>query len=132
MDAKKEITMSIYNPVNWFEIPVEDLDRAKGFYESVFNLELSVNQMGPLQMAWFPMQEGATGATGTLVKGDGYQPSNSGTLVYLAVNNIEETLGKIESCGGKVLMPKMNIGEYGFYAHFEDCEGNRVALHAMS
>jgi len=122
--------MESTNPVNWFEIPVNDLTRAKKFYETVLGIKLSLNEMGPLQMAWFPMTEGLPGATGSLVKGEGYTPSTSGSLVYFTVKDLEETLGRVSAGGGKVLFPKMSIGEYGFIAHFEDSEGNRVALHA--
>lgn len=117
------------NPVNWFEIPVNDLDRAKAFYEAVLGVELALNESGPMKMAWFPMTMGATGAAGTLAKGEGYTPSKTGSLVYFHVDSIETTLKKIEDKGGKMLMPKVSIGEYGHIAHFEDCEGNRVALH---
>ncbi len=118
------------NPVNWFEIPVDDLDRAKKFYEAVLGIELSLNEMGPLQMAWFPMTEGIPGATGSLVKGEGYSPSASGSLVYFTVKDLEAAMVRVSAAGGKVLLPKMSIGEYGFIAHFQDSEGNRVALHA--
>ena len=120
------------NPVNWFEIPVNDLARARQFYETVFGLQLSLNEMGPMQMAWFPMTQGGAGATGTLMKADGYAPSHAGTLVYFSVTDIECTLAKVIANGGKTLMPKTGIGEYGYIAHFQDCEGNRVALHAMA
>lgn len=120
------------NPVNWFEIPVTDMERAKSFYEVVFETQLSIQDMGPLLMAWFPMEQGATGSTGTLVKHDQYTPSYAGTLVYFTVDSIEDTLARIQANGGKVLNPKMAIGQYGYVAHFEDSEGNRVALHAMS
>lgn len=123
--------MSKHNPVNWFEIPVEDMDRAKKFYEAAFSVELSLNQMGPAEMAWFPMVQEGSGAAGTLIKGESYSPSHAGTLVYLHVDDIEGTLTKIDELGGKTLQPKMSIGEYGFVAHFEDCEGNRVALHSL-
>ena len=119
------------NPVNWFEIPVNDLERARRFYESVLDVELAENEMGPLKMAWFPMAPGAPGAAGTLVEGSGYTPSHSGTLVYFHVDDIESTLAKIDGSGGKTLTPKTGIGEYGFIAHFEDSEGNRVALHSQ-
>jgi len=122
--------MEATNPVNWFEIPVDDLDRAKKFYETVLGIELSLQEMGPLQMAWFPMTEGLPGATGSLVKGEGYSPSTAGSLVYFTVKDLDETLGRVSAGGGKVLFPKTSIGEYGFIAHFEDSEGNRVALHA--
>jgi predicted enzyme related to lactoylglutathione lyase len=119
-------------PVNWFEIPAKDLKRAKAFYEHVLGVELSLNEMGPLKMAWFPMHQNAPGSTGSLVQADAYEPSHKGSMVYFSVASIEDALKKIESKGGKVLRPKMSIGEYGFVAHFEDCEGNRVALHATS
>jgi hypothetical protein len=117
------------NPVNWFEIPVDDLARAKSFYEKVLVIELSESEMGPNKMAWFPMEMGAAGATGTLIKGDGYKPSHDGSLVYLHVDEIDPTLDLINSSGGKTLMPRLDIGKHGFIAHFEDTEGNRVALH---
>ena len=120
------------NPVNWFEIPVNDLERAKQFYETVFGLQLSLNEMGPMKMAWFPMTQGGPGATGTLMKAEGYAPSHAGTLVYFTVTDIEGTLAKVNAHGGKTLLPKTGIGEYGYIAHFQDCEGNRVALHAMT
>jgi predicted enzyme related to lactoylglutathione lyase len=118
------------NPVNWFEIPVNNLERARRFYESVLGVTLSLNDLGPLKMAWFPMTQEGTGATGTLVKAESYVPSHAGTMVYFSVDDIEGTLTKVTTAGGKVLNPKMSIGEYGFVAHFEDCEGNRVALHS--
>ncbi len=119
-----------FNPVNWFEIPVNELDRAKKFYESALGIQMQIQEMGPLKMAWFPMLEGKPGATGTLVKANGYTPSHQGSLVYFSVGDIESTLKKIESQGGKTLNPKTSIGKFGFVAHFEDCEGNRVALHS--
>ena len=120
------------NPVNWFEIPVDDLERAKQFYETVFGLKLSLNEMGPMKMAWFPMTPGGSGATGTLMKSEGYAPSHAGTLVYFSVTDVEGTLAKVNANGGKTLMPKTGIGEHGYIAHFQDCEGNRVALHSKT
>jgi predicted enzyme related to lactoylglutathione lyase len=120
------------NPVNWFEIPVSDLSRAKAFYEGVLGVQLALNEMGPMKMACFPMTMGAPGAAGTLAQGEGYTPSKSGSLVYFHVESIEEALKKIEAQGGKTLMRKVSIGEWGHIAHFEDTEGNRVALHANS
>ena len=117
------------NPVNWFEIPVNDLAQAKQFYESVFGIELTEAEMGPNKMAWFPMEMGAMGAAGTLVQGNGYTPSHQGSLVYLHVDAIDNTLEAINASGGSTLMPRTSIGEHGFIAHFEDCEGNRVAIH---
>ena len=120
------------NPVNWFEIPVNDMERAKAFYEKAFGTELELVELGPATMAWFPMEAGAAGSSGCLMQGETYVPSHDGTMVYLSVTSIEETLGAIERAGGTVLNPKTSIGEYGFVAHFEDSEGNRVALHSES
>ena len=117
------------NPVNWFEIPVSDLGRAKAFYESVLGVEITETEMGPNRMGWFPMEMGAVGAAGTLIQGDGYTPSHEGSLVYIHVDQIDGTLKAIEGAGGTTLRPRVSIGEHGFIAHFEDSEGNRVALH---
>ena len=119
------------NPVNWFEIPVKDIGRARKFYEKVLGLELSPYDMEPFTMAFFPMTQGAQGATGSLIKGESYEPSHAGTVVYFSVDDIEETLRRINANGGKTLFPKKSIGQYGFIAHFEDTEGNRLALHSM-
>jgi len=120
------------NPVNWFKIPVKDLERAKKFYEAVIDNELSRSEIGQMKMAWFPMTDGAPGAAGALVKGEGYIPSHAGTLVFLQVKDIDTTMSRIRMHGGKVLLAKTGMGEFGFIAHFEDTEGNRIALHAHS
>lgn len=117
------------NPVNWFEIPVNDLAKAKTFYEAVFAVEFLETEMGPNKMGWFPMDMGAAGAAGTLIQGDGYTPSHDGSLAYINVDSIDPTLESINANGGKTLMPRMSIGAHGFIAHFEDTEGNRVAVH---
>ena len=120
------------NPVNWFEIPVTDMDRAKSFYEHALDIEVTIHEIGPNLMGWFPMQPDASGATGTLLKGDGYVPSHQGSVVYFSVPDIEEVLGRIEEKNGKTLVPKTSIGEHGWFAHFEDSEGNRLALHTAA
>ena len=118
------------NPVNWFEIPVNDLARATAFYEAVFQLTLTRTEMGNVTYASFPMEQGAAGSAGALVMTDDNTPSKSGTLVYLHVNDIESTLARVLENGGRILMAKTSIGKHGFMAHFEDSEGNRVALHS--
>lgn len=117
------------NPVNWFEIPVADMARAKKFYETTLGIQIAETEMGPNRMGWFPMEMGAAGSAGTLIQGDGRKPSHEGTLVYLHVDKIDPTLEAIQKAGGKPLMPRTSIGEHGFIAHFEDSEGNKVALH---
>lgn len=118
------------NAADWFEIPVTDLARAVKFYSRAFGVTLHEMDMGPAKMAMFPMEPGAPGAGGTLIQDEGYTPSKDGSLIYLAVTDIDATLQRVKEAGGKTLVPKMNIGEHGNVAHFEDSEGNRVALHS--
>lgn len=118
------------NPVSWFEIPVSDYKRAKSFYETILGVTLTDNDIGGSKMGWFPWDQGAPGSAGTIIQHEAYIPSHHGTMVYLSVDDIEATLEKIEANGGKTLLGKQSIGEYGFVAHFEDTEGNRVALHS--
>lgn len=118
------------NMVHWFEIPVNDLERAKAFYEHALGIEMQVMEMPGTQMAWFPMIEGGAGATGSLVKGETQKPSTDGCMVYFSVEDIEKTLEKVTEKGGKIVKPKMDIGDFGFYGHFEDSEGNLVGVHS--
>lgn len=121
------------NAVGWFEIPVVDMERAMKFYEAVLEVKLSRNQVGEIDMAWFPMQEGK-GAAGSLVfHKEWYKPSAEGVLVYFTAysGDLDHELARVEAAGGKVLMPKHPIGEHGKIAIFLDTEGNRVALHSM-
>jgi len=120
---------SFNNPVVWFEIPVTDLARARSFYATVLGVEITESEMGPAKMGYFPMEMNAPGAPGSLILSEGYRPSREGTVVYLHVEEIDPTLAAIEKAGGKTLVPRTDIGQHGFIAHFEDSEGNRVALH---
>lgn len=118
--------------VGWFEIPVNDMERAKTFYETVFNVEIKIVDFGGLQMGWFPDRGNVPGAQGTLIKQDSYIPSKEGTLVYFVSENVQNELDKIETAGGEIYQPKTQISpEHGYMAAFIDTEGNRVALHSM-
>ncbi len=124
------------NAVGWFEIPVTDMDRAIKFYETVLDLKLSRNQMGPLDMAWFPMTDASYGSAGSLVcHPEFYKPSTNGVVVYFTAHSgdLNNELSRVEEAGGKVLQAKTKISdEYGFMALLIDSEGNRVALHSRS
>lgn len=118
---------------NWFELPVTDMSRAKNFYQSIFNIKMGDSMdMGSASMCFFPFEADASGATGTLIKQESYIPSYQGALVYFSVEEINDVIPRIESNGGKIINPKTSIGEHGFVAHFEDSEGNRVALHQQA
>jgi predicted enzyme related to lactoylglutathione lyase len=120
------------NIANWFEIPVIDLDWASRFYEKVFDVKLSTpEELGNMKIAMFPYAEEGRGAAGSLTKGESYALSHAGTVVYFSLEDILETLRRVNANGGKTLLPKTPIGDYGYIAQFEDTEENRVAIHAM-
>ena len=120
-----------HNMVSWFEIPVNDMDKAKAFYEVVFNVKIDIQDFGGILMGWFPFDEKKPGATGTLIKQDSYIPSQEGTLVYFNCEDVANEISRVEAAGGKVLQPKTEISpEHGCMAVFLDTEGNRIALHS--
>jgi uncharacterized protein len=121
--------ISIMRPtVYYFEIPVNDLERAIFFYSAVFGCEFDRVDVDGNQMANFPSLEGGSGASGALAKGASYIPGTQGVRVYFDTENIDKTLANAVAAGGKVLYPKTSIGELGWVAEFEDSEGNCVAL----
>jgi len=121
------------NMVGWFEIPVNDMERAKAFYETAFKIEIQVVDFGGLQMGWFPSQGlEAYGSPGSLIKQESYIPSKEGTLVYFSCEDLQNELDRIEAAGGEIYQAKKQISpEYGYMGVFIDTEGNRVALHSM-
>ncbi|MEM7332753.1 MAG: VOC family protein [Chloroflexota bacterium] len=118
----------------WFEIPVLDINRAQQFYSTVLNSEIPLLDMTEQMGSMLGVLPDNGGVGGMLVQNSqfGYEPSTTGTLVYLALGDtdLNDTLAKIESAGGKVLMPKADMGERGFSAWIEDSEGNKVGLHS--
>lgn len=121
--------------LNWFEIPVRDLDRAQRFYETLLNRPLKREAMGPdTPMAIFPYDQ-AGGVGGCLFGGPSAPPpSGGGTVVYLnAEPALNVVLARLPEAGGKLLVPRTELPDgMGAFAVFEDSEGNRVGLHALS
>ncbi|WP_405205980.1 VOC family protein [Aquimarina sp. LLG6339-5] len=118
--------------VTWFEIPVINMDRAKAFYEKVFNIDISLHKMDGVEMGWFPNKNEVGVATGTLIQLDeDYKPSSDGVVVYFSSEDVANEIERVETSGGKVLINKKLISEEnGFFAQFIDSEGNRIALHS--
>lgn len=114
--------------LNWIEIPIRDFDRAKAFYEHVFEIELTPFSEGALTYAIFPTKNPYN--TGALVKGEGYVPSTDGPLIYLnATNRLDTLLARALAAGGQLLTPSTLISpEAGQVAIFIDPEGNRIGL----
>ncbi|MGJ1319705.1 VOC family protein [Sphingobacterium spiritivorum] len=117
------------NPVVYFEIPVLDLQRARIFYESVFGFEFEIDNIDNNEMAIFPFKEEEKGISGALAKGEIYQPSLAGILVYFYTQDITETLNTAVQNGAEILYPVTSNGQWGFVAEFKDSEGNRIGLH---
>jgi len=122
------------NPVDFFEIPVSDMERAIKFYSRVFGIKLSHIDLGPLEMALFPGGNKDEGATGSLVKHkEFYKPSSGGTLLYFTApsGDLSEELSRVEKEGGKIVLQKRLVSDdFGYMALINDSEGNRIALHS--
>ena len=121
------------NALNWFEIAVNDLNRAKKFYESIFGIEMKESDMMGMKMAFFVADDSTGKVSGALVQSDMHKPSMDGAVIYLNGNpDLEIPLEKISGAGGKVIMPKTFVNEaVGYMAFFVDTEGNKVALHSF-
>jgi uncharacterized protein len=120
------------NVINWFEIPVTDLDRAVKFYEKLLGGAIHQQEMMEFKMGFLPME--GQGVGGALCQGPGYVPTTQGVVVYLnGGNDLNPQLSLVEELGGKVLMPKTKItDEIGYMAFFTDSEGNKMAFHSPS
>lgn len=122
------------NALNWFEISVGDIKRAKKFYENIFSIDMQQQEMMGMKMAFFPSEDMNGKVSGGLVEGPMHKPSGDGAKVYLNGNpDLSKALSKVEKAGGKVVMPKTKItDEIGYMAYFVDSEGNTVALHSKN
>lgn len=127
------------NPVVWFEIYVQDMQRAKTFYEAVLNIKLEKMPAPTPEMTmemWaFPSDKATTqtsyGACGMLVKMEGVTPGGGGTLVYFGCKDCAVEAARVAKNGGTVVKEKMSIGEHGFIVLASDTEGNMIGFHSM-
>ena len=120
-----------HNPVGWFEIYVQDMARAKEFYEGVLQQKLEKLNSPELEMWSFPMEMGGWGAGGALVKMEGCPSGGNSTLIYFICDDCATEEGRITQSGGRIHRSKMSIGEYGFISLAYDTEGNMFGLHSM-
>lgn len=119
------------NSINWFEISVTDIDRAKKFYETLFEIKMEKMEMMGMQMAFFPAEPGSGKANGGICKSDMHKPSADGVKIYLNCDpDLQMILDRVEKAEGKIIMPKTDIGENGFMAFIIDSEGNAIGLHS--
>lgn len=120
-----------FNPVIWFEIYVQDMPRARAFYERVFQVQLTLLENTEFEFWGFPMEMGAGGASGALVKIEGVPSGGCGTLVYFTCEDCAVEAGRIVEAGGQIHKEKFSIGQYGFIALAIDTEGNMFGLHSL-
>lgn len=120
------------NALNWFEIPVADIERAKKFYESIFNVEMRKMEVGDSLHYVFPAGDDPNRVSGAIIEDKNAISSMDGITLYLNANpDIDAIIARIEDAGGKVLLAKQEVSpEIGYIAYFNDSEGNRLALHA--
>ena len=119
------------NPVGWFEIYVQDMERAKAFYEHVLGVQLSKLDAPDLEMWAFPMYEEHYGAPGALVRMPGFPSGANSVLVYFSCENCAIEEARAASSGGKVEREKFSIGSYGYVSLVTDTEGNMIGLHSL-
>jgi len=121
------------NPVGWFEIYVSDMERAKRFYETVLDAQLGEpgdpNDKS-IVMKSFPSDMEKYGATGALVKMEGFPVGGNSVLVYFSCDDCSVEESRIVPSGGGVEKTKFSIGEYGFISLAVDTEGNMFGLHS--
>ena len=119
------------NPVGWFEIYVQDMGRARAFYEAVLQLKLEKLPSPEIEMWSFPMETNGRGASGALVRMEGFPSGGNSTLVYFTCEDCAVEEGRVEGNGGRIQRSKMSIGQYGFISLAFDTEGNMFGLHSM-
>jgi len=119
------------NPVGWFEIYVQDMERAKRFYEAVLKVTLTKLDSPEIEMWSFPGDMTSYGTPGSLVKMAGFPSGGNSTLVYFSCADCAVEAGRVVGAGGRMQKEKMSIGQYGFIALAYDTEGNMFGLHSM-
>lgn len=122
---------SVPNPVNWFEIYVQDIARAKAFYRAVLGVEFTRIGSGDIEMWGFPARPDGFGASGSLVQVPGVGSGGNSVLVYFHCADCAVEAARAAPAGGRVHRAKMSIGPYGHVALIVDTEGNLVGLHSM-
>jgi len=119
------------NVVGWFEIYVQDMARARAFYQNTFEVKLERLASPELELWAFPGQPDNAGCSGALVRMEGKNSGTGGTIVYFSCDDCAVAAARAVENGGKVHMPKTSIGQYGFIALIYDTEDNMIGLHSL-
>jgi predicted enzyme related to lactoylglutathione lyase len=109
----------------WFEIPADDLDRARTFYREMFGWKVE-RFPGPKEY-WHLDTGGADGSPdGGLLQRQ--NPGQQGITNYFSVSSVDEAAEKVQKLGGKICMPKTPVPGMGYFAIGQDTEGNMFGL----
>jgi len=122
--------MKNLNPVCWFDIHVSNLENAKKFYEIVLDIKLTDLPPEWGKQSTFPFEDNGPNATGALVETESLNSNGNNTVIYFASENCTTEQSRVESAGGKIIKPKMSIGEFGYISLFSDLDGNTIGLHS--
>jgi len=123
----------VKDAISWFEIPVSDFNRAKTFYQAIFDFEMPEMDMGPIKMGIF-ISDRDQGVGGAICYGEGYIPAGThGPKAYLnAGQDLNTVLNRVPGAGGSIVLPKTEIApEMGNMSFFSDTEGNVLGLYSM-
>jgi predicted enzyme related to lactoylglutathione lyase len=123
------------NAFTWVELYVNDMNRARKFYETVLQVEMvdmvAPDGIGDFEMVSFPWIEGVPNISGALVKSPEVTPGQGGTIVYFGCEDCANEIGRVQAAGGTVCQPKFSIGDYGYCGICLDTEGNMIGFHSM-
>lgn len=114
-----------------FEIPFEEGDRARSFYEDAFGWNLMhLPEMSYTMVSTGPTSEQGPPSEPGFINGGMMQRGGSitGPVITVDVDDIDGALEKIEKLGGSTVSPKQTVGDMGFAAYFKDPEGNLLGL----
>lgn len=116
--------------INWFEIPALDLERAFNFYHTILDGNVRKGTFGNGELILFnvPFNTGEA-VGGSIVVREDLHPTDKGPLIYLnAFGTLTNAVNKVETAGGKVIVPKLDLGKFGYAAVILDTEGNKIGL----
>lgn len=123
--------MKNVNPVSWFDITVSNLERAKKFYEAVFQIQFFDLPSEWGKQSLFPSDFQGQNISGGLVEKENRTENGNNTIVYfISEDCITEEL-RVEKAGGIILKTKMPIWEFWFISLLQDTEGNTIWLHSQ-
>jgi len=119
-----------------FEIPVDDVERARAFYRKVFGWEVvPIDQAEYTLVSTTPVDPRTTGPNAEPLDpgaiNGGLMTRSSDTpapTITIRVDSIDGSLDKIEASGGSVVTPRTSMQELGAYGYFKDSEGNVIGL----